>query len=207
MYFYTPPLEHMTDDDIVKSALDAVHEVYGPAPEPDFVELFHYRRGLSIANPGYYARLDSLHAEMPPASTWRATTSPMPAWRRPYSAGELAANRLTGPTAREPSPAAATHTKSGGDRNAGLLPPGQRVHPTILATACVYAHRALAAHTDLVEFVGAARQQCSTTPSWPGSSAAGCNPTVMRDHLFPPRPPLGGMGPNLDGDLDVYPVT
>lgn len=37
----------------------------GPAPEPDFVELFHYKRGLSIAGPGHYATLNSVHADMP----------------------------------------------------------------------------------------------------------------------------------------------
>jgi oxygen-dependent protoporphyrinogen oxidase len=66
VYFYTPPLERMSDADIIKSALNAVLEVYGPGPEPDFVELFHYRRGLSIADPGHYGRLDALHAQMPP---------------------------------------------------------------------------------------------------------------------------------------------
>jgi hypothetical protein len=55
---------------------------------------WHYRRGLSIANPGHYARLDSLHAERPPASTWRATTSPTGVEAAIFS-GELAANRLS----------------------------------------------------------------------------------------------------------------
>jgi oxygen-dependent protoporphyrinogen oxidase len=65
VYFYTPPLADMTDDDIVAAALDAITEVYGPAPHPDVVELFHYPRGLSIATPGHYARMDALHAQMP----------------------------------------------------------------------------------------------------------------------------------------------
>jgi len=96
VYFYTPPLEHMSDDAIVKAALDAVLEVYGPAPEPDFVELFHYRRGLSIANPGHYARLDSLHAEMPPGIYLAGDYFAHAGVEAAIFSGELAANRLTG---------------------------------------------------------------------------------------------------------------
>jgi oxygen-dependent protoporphyrinogen oxidase len=95
VYFYTPPLEHMSDDAIVKSALDAVLEVYGPAPEPDFVELFHYRRGLSIANPGHYARLDSLHEEMPPGIYLAGDYFAHAGVEAAIFSGELAANRLT----------------------------------------------------------------------------------------------------------------
>jgi protoporphyrinogen/coproporphyrinogen III oxidase len=65
VYFYTPPLADMTDDEIVEEALAAISEVYGPAPRPDVIELFHYQRGLSIATPGHYARMDALHAQMP----------------------------------------------------------------------------------------------------------------------------------------------
>lgn len=65
VYFYTPPLADMTDDEIVEAALEAIIEVYGPAPRPDVIELFHYPRGLSIATPGHYARMDALHAQMP----------------------------------------------------------------------------------------------------------------------------------------------
>ena len=95
VYFYTPPLEHMSDDAIVKSALDAVLEVYGPAPEPDFVELFHYRRGLSIANPGHYARLDSLHAEMPRGICLAGDYFAHAGVEAAIFSGEQAANRLT----------------------------------------------------------------------------------------------------------------
>jgi oxygen-dependent protoporphyrinogen oxidase len=95
VYFYTPPLEHMSDDAIVKSALDAVLEVYGPAPEPDFVELFHYRRGLSIANPGHYRRLDSLHEEMPAGIYLAGDYFAHAGVEAAIFSGELAANRLT----------------------------------------------------------------------------------------------------------------
>lgn len=94
VYFYTPPLEHMSDDAIIKSALDAVLEVYGPAPEPDFVELFHYRRGLSIANPGHYARLDSLHAEMPQGVYLAGDYFAHAGVEAAIFSGELAADRL-----------------------------------------------------------------------------------------------------------------
>jgi oxygen-dependent protoporphyrinogen oxidase len=65
VYFYTPPLATMTDDDIRREAVMAVTEVFGAAPEPDFIELFRYKRGLSIAGPGHYATLNSVHADMP----------------------------------------------------------------------------------------------------------------------------------------------
>lgn len=95
VYFYTPPLEDLSDDAIVKSALDAVAEVYGPAPDPDFVELFHYRRGLSIANPGHYGRLDSLHAQMPPGIYLAGDYFAHAGVEAAIFSGEQAANRLT----------------------------------------------------------------------------------------------------------------
>jgi oxygen-dependent protoporphyrinogen oxidase len=97
VYFYTPPLERMSDADIVASALNAVLEVYGPAPEPDFIELFHYRRGLSIANPGHYATLDSLHAEMPPGVYLAGDYFAHAGVEAAIFSGELAANRLNQP--------------------------------------------------------------------------------------------------------------
>lgn len=65
VYFYTPPLAYMTDEQIKQAAIDAATQAYGPAPEPDFVELFHYKRGLSIAGPGHYATINSVHRDMP----------------------------------------------------------------------------------------------------------------------------------------------
>ncbi|KAF5008759.1 hypothetical protein FDECE_4997 [Fusarium decemcellulare] len=65
VYFYTPPLANMTDEDIQREALMAVTEVFGAAPKPDFIHLFHYKRGLSLSPPGHFDTLDSLHAEMP----------------------------------------------------------------------------------------------------------------------------------------------
>lgn len=94
VYFYTPPLERMSDADIIKSALNAVLEVYGPAPDPDFVELFHYRRGLSIANPGHYGDLDSLHGQMPPGIYLAGDYFAHAGIEAAIFSGELAADRL-----------------------------------------------------------------------------------------------------------------
>jgi oxygen-dependent protoporphyrinogen oxidase len=93
IYFYTPPLKHLTDDDIVESAKRAVKEVYGDGPEPDFTELFHYRRGLSIAGPGHYGTLDSLHAEMPPGIFLAGDYFAHAGIEAAIFSGELAANR------------------------------------------------------------------------------------------------------------------
>jgi oxygen-dependent protoporphyrinogen oxidase len=93
VYFYTPPLKHLTDDDIVESAKRAVKEVYGDGPEPDFTELFHYRRGLSIAGPKHYGTLDSLHAEMPPGIYLAGDYFAHAGIEAAIFSGELAANR------------------------------------------------------------------------------------------------------------------
>jgi oxygen-dependent protoporphyrinogen oxidase len=55
----------MSDDDIKREALAITHRAFGAAPEPTFVHLFRYDRGLTIAKPGHYGTLDSVHAEMP----------------------------------------------------------------------------------------------------------------------------------------------
>jgi protoporphyrinogen/coproporphyrinogen III oxidase len=96
VYFYTPPLAYMTDEDIKREALMAVTEVFGAAPEPDFVELFHYKRGLSIAGPGHYATLNSLHAEMPPGITLAGDYFAHAGVEAAVFSGELAAKRLLG---------------------------------------------------------------------------------------------------------------
>jgi protoporphyrinogen/coproporphyrinogen III oxidase len=65
VYFNTPPLANMSDDDIKREALEAAERSFGPAPTPSFVHLFRYDRGLTIAGPGHYATMDSVHKEMP----------------------------------------------------------------------------------------------------------------------------------------------
>lgn len=65
VYFNTPPLASMSDEDIKREALEAAERSFGHAPAPSFVHLFRYDRGLTIAGPGHYATLDSVHKEMP----------------------------------------------------------------------------------------------------------------------------------------------
>lgn len=101
VYFYTPPLAHMSDEDIKREAVMAVTEVFGAAPEPTFVHLFRYKRGLSIAGPGHYATLDSLHGEMPKGIFLAGDYFAHAGVEAAVLSGELAAHRLTG---RAPAP-------------------------------------------------------------------------------------------------------
>lgn len=94
VYFYTPPLAKMTDEDIKREALSAVTEVFGAAPDPDFIELFHYKRGLSIAGPGHFATINSLHAEMPPGLALAGDYFAHAGVEAAVLSGERAANRL-----------------------------------------------------------------------------------------------------------------
>lgn len=95
VYFYTPPLEHMTDDDIKRAAVEAVTEAYGPAPEPSFVHLFHYVRGLSIAGPGHYATMNTVHAELPEGIYLAGDYFSHAGVEAAIYSGELAANRVS----------------------------------------------------------------------------------------------------------------
>ena len=66
VYFNTPPLTEMTDDDLRQEALNIVERSFGKTTiEPTFVHLFRYDRGLTIAGPGHYGLLDSIHTEIP----------------------------------------------------------------------------------------------------------------------------------------------
>ncbi|MDX9786238.1 MAG: FAD-dependent oxidoreductase [Desulfobacterales bacterium] len=94
VYFYTPPLARMTDEDIKNEALMAVTEVFGAAPPPSFVELFHYKRGLSIAGPGHYGTLNSLHKEMPKGIALAGDYFAHAGVEAAVLSGERAANRL-----------------------------------------------------------------------------------------------------------------
>jgi oxygen-dependent protoporphyrinogen oxidase len=95
VYFYTPPLARMTDEDITRAALDAVTMAFGPAPEPSFVHLFHYERGLSIAGPGHYATMNSVHVEMPKGIYLAGDYFAHAGVEAAVFSGELAANRIT----------------------------------------------------------------------------------------------------------------
>ncbi|THJ49393.1 FAD-dependent oxidoreductase, partial [Candidatus Frankia alpina] len=94
VYFYTRPLAHMTDEDITLAAVNAVTEAYGPAPEPRFVQVFHYKRGLSIAGPGHYATMNSLHTELPDGIFLAGYYFAHAGVEAAIFSGELAANRL-----------------------------------------------------------------------------------------------------------------
>lgn len=65
VYFNTLPLAHMSDEDIRREALEAAERAFGKAPKPKFVHLFRYDKGLTIARPGHYEKLDSVHPDMP----------------------------------------------------------------------------------------------------------------------------------------------
>ena len=65
VYFNTPPLEKMSDEDIKREAVSQIHAAFGEAPKPTFVHLFRYTKGLTIAKPGHYGRLDSVHDILP----------------------------------------------------------------------------------------------------------------------------------------------
>lgn len=65
IYFNTPPLAKLSDEDLKREAVAAAIQAFGPAHEPTFVHLFRYDKGLTIAKPGHYTTLDSVHAELP----------------------------------------------------------------------------------------------------------------------------------------------
>lgn len=94
IYFYTPCLATMSDEDIKNEALAAVTEVFGAGPEPDLVQLFHYKRGLSIAGPGHYGMLNSLHDEMPKGITLAGDYFAHAGVEAAVFSGEKAARRL-----------------------------------------------------------------------------------------------------------------
>ncbi len=66
VYFNTPPLANMSDEDIKQEAIYMAHSAFGEAPPPSFVHLFRYDHGLTIAKPGHYGRLDAVHKALPP---------------------------------------------------------------------------------------------------------------------------------------------
>ncbi len=66
VYFTTPPLEYMSDEEIKEEALKWIHKTFGkPSEEPEFIKLFHYKKGLNIAKPGAYQHLEDLRNQMP----------------------------------------------------------------------------------------------------------------------------------------------
>lgn len=48
-----------------RAAVGAANRAFGAAPNPDFIELYCYPKGISVDGPGTYARMDPAHAELP----------------------------------------------------------------------------------------------------------------------------------------------
>ena len=65
VYFNTPPLKDMSDDDIKEEAVKQINAAFGQAQKPSFVHLFRYEKGLTIAKPGHYKKLDTVHSLLP----------------------------------------------------------------------------------------------------------------------------------------------
>jgi oxygen-dependent protoporphyrinogen oxidase len=65
VYFNTPPLKDMSDDNIKEEAVKQVNAAFGQAQKPSFVHLFRYEKGLTIAKPGHYKMLDKVHSLLP----------------------------------------------------------------------------------------------------------------------------------------------
>lgn len=63
--FNVAGLSELTDDQIKQEALEAVSQVFGKAPDPLFVHLFCYERGVSIPGPGICGSLESIHDDLP----------------------------------------------------------------------------------------------------------------------------------------------
>jgi len=95
VYFTTPPLEHMSDDDIIAEAIKETHRAFGKTDiEPDHIELFHYNKGLNIAKPGAYGMLDGLRSELPQGVFLAGDYFAQAGVEAAVFSGERAANQL-----------------------------------------------------------------------------------------------------------------
>jgi len=94
VYFNTPPLANMSDEDIKRVAIEQVHDAFGEAPKPSFVQLFRYDKGLTIAKPGHYERLDKVHALLPPNVALAGDYFSQAGVEAAVYSGERAANEL-----------------------------------------------------------------------------------------------------------------
>lgn len=96
VYFTTPPLEHMSDEDIKREALETVHRAFGkPTEDPEFVRLFHYDKGLNIAKPGAYGTLDAMRRELPSGIVLAGDYFAQAGIEAAVFSGERAAHQLT----------------------------------------------------------------------------------------------------------------
>ena len=96
VYFNTPPLANMSDDDIKRVAMEQVHDAFGEAPKPSFVHLFRYDNGLTIAKPGHYERLDKVHQLLPSNVVLAGDYFSQAGVEAAVFSGERAANTLFG---------------------------------------------------------------------------------------------------------------
>lgn len=97
VYFNTPPLADMSDEDLKREALEIVERSFGSAnKEPTFVHLFRYDRGLTIAGPGHYGMLDSVQQEIPDGIFLAGDYFSQAGVEAAVFSGEQAANLLHG---------------------------------------------------------------------------------------------------------------
>ncbi|MBK6657499.1 MAG: FAD-dependent oxidoreductase [Proteobacteria bacterium] len=94
VYFNTPPLAHMSDEEIKREAVYQVHAAFGEAPSPSFVQLFRYDKGLTVAKPGHYGRLDAVHRLLPPGVSLAGDYFSQAGVEAAVYSGERAANSL-----------------------------------------------------------------------------------------------------------------
>jgi oxygen-dependent protoporphyrinogen oxidase len=104
VYFNTPPLAHMSDEDIKRAAVEGAVRAFGPAPEPDFVHLFRFEKGLTIAKPGHYERLEAIYDRMPPRVCLAGDYFAQAGVEAAVFSGERAALKLAGALRGEARP-------------------------------------------------------------------------------------------------------
>ena len=101
VYFNTPPLKSMSDDDIKDEAVKQVNAAFGQAQKPSFVHLFRYKKGLTIAKPGHYKMLDKVHSLLPESIELAGDYFSQAGVEAAVHSGERAAKNLLVHRARE----------------------------------------------------------------------------------------------------------
>ncbi len=97
VYFTTPPLEHMDDEGIIAEALKETQRAFGKTDiEPTHIKLFHYDKGLNIALPGAYGKLDGVRSELPSGVVLAGDYFSQAGVEAAVFSGERAANQLLG---------------------------------------------------------------------------------------------------------------
>lgn len=101
VYFNTPPLKDMSDDNIKEEAVKQVNAAFGQAQKPSFVHLFRYKKGLTIAKPGHYKMLDKVHSLLPESIELAGDYFSQAGVEAAVHSGERAAKNLLVHRARE----------------------------------------------------------------------------------------------------------